>query len=80
MDDDILSEVRAAREAFGELHRFNVRAMVADLQAQDAVGDWPVVNLRAIQSSGSAPISQQPTRSAISIPRAMDTRQITPAD
>lgn len=41
--DDVLLEVRAAREAYARLHNFDVRAMVADLQARDAAGDWPVV-------------------------------------
>jgi hypothetical protein len=42
-EDDVLLEVRAAREAFAGLHNIDVRAMVADLAAQDAAGDWPVV-------------------------------------
>ncbi len=42
-EDDVLREVRAAREAYARLHNFDVRAMVADLRAQDTAGDWPVV-------------------------------------
>jgi hypothetical protein len=41
--DDVLRQVRAAREAYARSHGYDVRAMVADLQAQDAAGDWPVV-------------------------------------
>ncbi len=42
-EDDVLREVRAAREAYAQSHNFDVRAMVADLRARDAAGDWPVV-------------------------------------
>ena len=43
LEDDVLREVRAAREAYARLHHFDVRAMVADLRARDAAGDWQVV-------------------------------------
>ena len=43
VEDDVLREVRAAREAYAKLHQFDVRAMVADLQTRDLAGDWPVV-------------------------------------
>ena len=41
-DDDVLREVRAAREAYAQLHNYDVRAMVADLRAQIwlAIGPW----------------------------------------
>lgn len=42
-EDDVLREVRAAREAYAGLHNFDVRAMVADLRTRDLAGDWPVV-------------------------------------
>jgi hypothetical protein len=42
-EDDVLCEVRAAREAYAQLHNFDVRAMVADLRARDLAGDWKVV-------------------------------------
>jgi hypothetical protein len=42
-EDDVLREVRTAREAYARLHHFDVRAMVADLRARDVAGDWPVV-------------------------------------
>ncbi len=44
-EDSVLQEVRAAREAYAESHGYDVRAMVADLRAQDDLGDWPVVRL-----------------------------------
>jgi hypothetical protein len=31
VEDDVLREVRAVREAYARLHNFDVRAMVADL-------------------------------------------------
>lgn len=43
VEDDVLREVRAARETYARLHNFDVQAMVADLQARDSAGDWPVV-------------------------------------
>jgi len=43
IEDDVLREVRAVREAYAQLHNFNVRAMVADLRARDLAGDWPVI-------------------------------------
>jgi hypothetical protein len=44
-DDSVLQEVRSAREAFARSHNYDIRAMVADLQARDELGDWPVVRL-----------------------------------
>lgn len=43
IEDDVLREVRAAREAYARSHGYDVQAMVADLRARDATGDWPVV-------------------------------------
>ncbi len=43
VEDDVLREVRAVREAYARSHNFDVRAMVADLRARDLGGDWPVV-------------------------------------
>ena len=42
-EDDVLREVRQAREAYARSHNFDIRAMVADLQARDALGDRLVV-------------------------------------
>ena len=39
IEDDVLREVRAAREAFAQLHDFDVGAMVEDLRARDLAGD-----------------------------------------
>jgi hypothetical protein len=43
VEDDVLREVRAAREAYARLHDFDVRKMAADLRDRDLAGDWPVV-------------------------------------
>jgi hypothetical protein len=42
-EDDVLRQVRAAREAYARSLGYDVRAMVAELRARDAAGDWPVV-------------------------------------
>ena len=42
-EDDVLREVRAAREAYARSHNFDIRAMVADLRARDQAGDRRVV-------------------------------------
>ena len=42
-EDDVLREVRAAREAYAESHGYDVRAMVVDLRSRDLAGDWSVV-------------------------------------
>ena len=67
IEDDILREVRATREAFGQKHGFNIRAMVADLQAQNSAGDWPVVSHppRRPNSYRAPNKPQQPTGAAI---------------
>jgi hypothetical protein len=43
LEDDVLREVRAVREAFAQAHNYDVRAMVADLRARNAAGGWPIV-------------------------------------
>lgn len=43
IEDDVVREVRAVREAYARMHHFDVRAMVADLQTRNLAGDWPVV-------------------------------------
>ncbi len=79
IEDDIILGVRAAREAFGRLHGFNIRAMVADLQAQDSVGDWPVVSLRSPQSPRTPNKSLQPTGAAIPVSQDSTSLGAAPA-
>jgi hypothetical protein len=43
IEDDVVREVRAVREAYARLHGYDVKAMVADLRARDLAGDWRVV-------------------------------------
>jgi hypothetical protein len=52
-EDDVLREVRSAREAYVRAHGFDVRAMVADLRERDAHGDWPVVRLAPRRPTGT---------------------------
>lgn len=68
IQDDVIREVRAAREEYARMHGYSVRAMVADLRAKDLAGGWPVVN-RAARRSGSSVPSQplQPTGAATSV-------------
>jgi hypothetical protein len=43
IEDDVIREVRAAREAFAAAHGYDIRAMVATLRELDAAGDREVV-------------------------------------
>ena len=81
IEDDVIRGVRAAREAFGQRHGFNIRAMVADLQAQDSAGDWPVVSLpvRRPLSSRTSIQSLQPTGAAISVSQDSKSLEAAPA-
>jgi hypothetical protein len=64
-EDDVLFEVRAAREAYARSHHFDVRAMVEDLRARDEAGDWQVVRRaprrpRPVAEPARAPKNQTP--------------------
>ena len=73
IEDDVIRGVRAAREEYARLHGFNIRAMVADLQARDLAGDWPVVSRlsRRPHSADSPNQPLQPTGAAIPVSRDM---------
>jgi hypothetical protein len=43
IEDDVLREVRAARDAYARSLGYDVRAMVADLHARYTTGEWQVV-------------------------------------
>ncbi len=45
VDDDVLREVREAREAYARSFNFDLAAMFEDLRRQEEEGDWPVVDL-----------------------------------
>ena len=53
MSDDVLREIRTAREADAQRHSFDVYAMVAELKSLDANGDWQVLSHppRTVRSS-----------------------------
>jgi hypothetical protein len=66
-EDDVLRQVRAARESYARAHNFDVRAMVADLQARDQAGDQPVVRRPPRRPAGVTPpnkVLRQPTGAA----------------
>lgn len=43
IEDDVVREVRAAREAFAAAHNYDIRAMCAALRAMDVVDGRAVV-------------------------------------
>jgi hypothetical protein len=63
LEDDVLREVRAAREAYARSHHFDVRAIVADLRARDLAGDWPVVRRPARRPRPAAEPAVAPDQS-----------------
>jgi hypothetical protein len=54
-EDDVIREVRAAREAFAASHGFNVRAMVTALRRMDEESGVPVVNFAQSNSEVHTP-------------------------
>ncbi len=53
-DDDVVRQVREAREAYAQSFGYDLKAMVADLRNQDDKGDRPVVRLAPRRPSGAA--------------------------
>lgn len=45
IEDNVIREVRAAREAFARLHGNDLWAMVEALREEDEAGDWPLARL-----------------------------------
>ncbi len=45
IEDSVVQEVRAVRDAFARSFGYDIRAMVAHLRALDASGDRPVIRL-----------------------------------
>ena len=80
IEDDVIRGVRLAREAFAQLHGFNIRAMVADLQARDSVGDWLVVSrsARHLQSIQSPNQAIPPTGAAIPLAQGSKSLDTAP--
>jgi hypothetical protein len=81
IEDDVIRGVRAAREEYARLHGYNIRAMVADLQAKDAVGDWPVVSRPARRPRHADLPNQalQPTGAAASVSESSKVAEAAPA-
>jgi hypothetical protein len=78
IEDEVIRRVRAASEEYARLHGFNIRAMVADLQARDSAGDWAVVS-RPARRPLSADSPNKPTRAAIPVSRDIPSLPATPA-
>ena len=85
VEDDVLQEVRAAREAYAQSHGYDVRAMVADLRARDSAGDWPVVRrsprrpMPPRQPAASTPQALQPVGTATSVSPGSESPEESPA-
>lgn len=45
IEDDILKEIRATRDAFAQRHGYDLNSMIAYLRKLDELGDKPVVRL-----------------------------------
>lgn len=70
VEDDVLREVRAVREAYARLHDFDVRAMLADLRACDLAGDWPVVRHPPRRPNPDAVPAMAPNQTSLQATRA----------
>ena len=62
--DEVLEEVRQAREAYGATFDFDLKQVVADLRRQNEQGDWPVVRRSPRRVAlGLVKAGQQPVNS-----------------
>ena len=43
IEDDLMKEIRAAKDAYARSFGYDLRAIVADLQAADARKNWPLI-------------------------------------
>ena len=55
IEDDILKEIRATREAFAQMHNYDIDAMVEYLRRRTEAGDRPVVRLEPRRPVGWRP-------------------------
>ena len=53
--DDVVREVRSARDEYARKHGYNVRAMVQDLREQERTGGREVVRLPRRRPTQTAP-------------------------
>lgn len=81
IEDDVMRGVRAAREEYARLHGYNVRAMVADLQAKNAAGDWLVVSrpARRPRRADLPPQTLKPTGSGVPASEAAPVAELASA-
>lgn len=81
IEDDVIRGVRIAREEYARLHNFNIRTMVADLQAQDAAGDWHVVSRQArlFPTADLPNQALQPAGPAVTVPVSSIVAEAVPA-
>ncbi len=59
IDDDILQEIRATREAFAAAHNYDVRAMGETLKRMDLSGR-KVVNFEVVPNERAEPSLDEP--------------------
>jgi hypothetical protein len=58
VEDDVLREVRAAREAYARSHNFNIDAMVEDLRRRELASGWQIVSHPPRRVQAVAPPSE----------------------
>jgi hypothetical protein len=73
IEDEVVREVRAAREAFAAEHGFDIRAMAAALQKIEAASGHEVVRLAPRPVQERSRLQQDgPTTAAPSTPSSLD--------
>jgi hypothetical protein len=60
IEDEVMRDVRAAREAFAASHGYDIRAMVAALSQPDIVRGWTVVRLAPQPATPSGLVGPHP--------------------
>jgi len=60
-EDEVVRDVRAAREAFAASHGYDIRAMVAALSQPDIVRGWTVVRLTPQPVTANGLVGPSPT-------------------
>lgn len=81
IEDEVIREVRAAREAFAASHGFDIRKMVAALHAVGVASGREMVcfSPRPVSTLPSESIQQNgPGFSVLPVPRSPDSPQASP--
>ncbi len=76
IEDEVILEVRAAREAFAASHGYDVRAMVMALRKMDEESGMPVVSFAQTESGAQSPaetIHPAPASIAVLAPGTVST-------